>query len=361
MDNRQADALVALLPPLLRAYEVLFLVARHYHPPRFAQLMAQIGTPDEDLAVARAAEFDALGDFGGMKHALAAGCDAALEAFSGLRRALDGGDDIRSVFRAFRSVPLGLEALYPLAAVLPPVNRFFLDPTLRSDSALAERFLRPPADENVGVMEFAASDGEGDGERGGFWLYVPETYSTERPMPLVVALHGGSGTGRQFLWSWLRDARGRGAILVAPTAIGQTWALMGDDIDTPNVERIVEFVRSNWAVDASRLLLTGMSDGGTFTYVSGLGANSPFTHLAPVSAAFNPMLAEMIDGERVLGLPIHIVHGALDWMFPASMAQEAERALSRAGARVTYREIADLSHAYPREMNAAMLEWLVRT
>jgi phospholipase/carboxylesterase len=173
-----------------------------------------------------------------------------------------------------------------------------------------------------------------------------------------MALHGGSGTGHQFLWSWLRDARSRGAILVAPTSIGSTWALMGDDVDTPNILRILEFVRSTWAVDEARLLLTGMSDGGTFTYVSGLQAGSPFTHLAPVSAAFHSLLGEMIDMERVYGLPIHIVHGTQDWMFSPTMAQEAERTLRRAGANVTYREIEDLSHAYPREMNAVLLAWL---
>ena len=130
----------------------------------------------------------------------------------------------------------------------------------------------------------------GDGERGGFWLYVPEHYSPDRAWPLVMALHGGSGTGRQFLWSWLRDARSRGAILVAPTSVQGTWALTGTDVDTPNLVRILDFVRSEWTVDPARLLLTGMSDGGTFTYVSGLEAGSPFTHLAPVSAAFHPLL-----------------------------------------------------------------------
>jgi phospholipase/carboxylesterase len=60
----------------------------------------------------------------------------------------------------------------------------------------------------------------------------------------------------------------------------------------------------------------------------------------------------------VRGLPIHVVHGALDWMFPAAMAREAQQALAAAGADVTYREVEDLSHTYPREMNAAMLEWL---
>ena len=196
------------------------------------------------------------------------------------------------------------------------------------------------------------------GERGGYWLYVPENYVPDRAWPLVMALHGGSGTGRTFLWSWLRDARSRGAILVAPTSVGNTWALTGSDPDTPNLMRILELIRSRWNVDPARLLLTGMSDGGTFTYVSGLEAGSPFTHLAPVSAAFHPLLAQTADSDRLRGLPIHIIHGALDWMFPVELARHAHVALSRAGAVVTYREIEDLSHTYARELNGSMLSWL---
>jgi phospholipase/carboxylesterase len=33
--------------------------------------------------------------------------------------------------------------------------------------------------------------------------------------------------------------------------------------------------------------------------------------------------------------------------------------LAAAGANVTYREVDDLSHTYPREMNAAILSWLM--
>jgi phospholipase/carboxylesterase len=70
------------------------------------------------------------------------------------------------------------------------------------------------------------------------------------------------------------------------------------------------------------------------------------------------MLAAMADRERLRGLPIHIAHGALDWMFPVAMAREARDALAAAGAAVTYREIDDLSHAYPRELNRDLLTWL---
>ena len=70
------------------------------------------------------------------------------------------------------------------------------------------------------------------------------------------------------------------------------------------------------------------------------------------------MMAEIADHERLRGLPVHIVHGRLDWMFPVQVARQTKDALSAAGAEVTYRELDDLSHTYPREMNAEILKWL---
>ena len=48
-------------------------------------------------------------------------------------------------------------------------------------------------------------------------------------------------------------------------------------------------------------------------------------------------------------------------MFPVELAQQAHRVLSRAGAAVTFREVEDLSHCYPRELNGALLNWLETT
>jgi phospholipase/carboxylesterase len=67
----------------------------------------------------------------------------------------------------------------------------------------------------------------------------------------------------------------------------------------------------------------------------------------------------MADADRVRGLPVHIVHGAQDWMFSARTAQSAEQSLANAGADVIYREIADLSHTYPRDENGAILDWFL--
>jgi phospholipase/carboxylesterase len=292
-------------------------------------------------------------DFADVQSALQAASDAALKAFEGLRAVQNGNGDLVAVFRALRHAPRAQEALYPLAEKFPPVSSFFVDPAGRDDADLLAR-LAAQAGQDTGIMH----DHNEAGSRGGFSLYVPEYYTPDRAWPLVMALHGGSGNGRGFLWSWLRDARSQGAILVAPTATGNTWALMGDDDDTANLGRILGAVCSRWNVDPARLLLTGMSDGGTFCYVTGLESASPFTHLAPVSATFHPLMAEMADAGRLRGLPVYLVHGRLDWMFPVQVARQTRDALAAAGADVTYRELDDLSHCYPREMNAPILNWL---
>jgi phospholipase/carboxylesterase len=353
MSEAVVDDIVAVLPPLLQSLEALSFVARHLNPPDFDRVMQAAGMPDQALQSVRERITGWPEEFSGIRIPLETASDAALAAFGGLRMVHSGHGDIGAVFKALRYAPRAQEALYPLAAKLPPVSNFFVEPALREDAALLAR-LAAPASDNSGIIH----DHNEPGSRGGYSLYVPEYYTPDREWPLVMALHGGSGNGRNFLWSWLRDARSFGAILVAPTATGSTWALMGDDTDTPNLVRILDSVRARWNIDPKKMLMTGMSDGGTFCYVSGLDGASPFTHLAPVSATFHPLMAEIADADRLRGLPIYIVHGRLDWMFPVQVARQTQQALSAAGAEVAYRELDDLSHTYPREMNAAILQWL---
>jgi phospholipase/carboxylesterase len=353
MSEAVVDDIVAVLPPLLQSLEALGFIARHLNPPDFDRIMEAAGQPDEALKAVRPRLANWPEQFSNIRTSLETASDAALAAFAGLRAVQLGNGDLVAVFRALRYAPRAQEALYPLAAKLPPVSSFFIDPASREDTDLLAR-LAAPANENTGIFH----DSTKPGSRGGFSLYIPEYYTPERAWPLVMALHGGSGNGRGFLWSWLRDARSQGAILVAPTATGSTWALMGEDTDTPNLARILDLVRGRWNVDPTKLLLTGMSDGGTFCYVTGFESASPFTHLAPIAATFHPLMTEIADADRLRGLPVHIVHGRLDWMFPVQGARQTHQLLQAAGAEVTYRELDDLSHTYPREMNAQILKWL---
>ena len=291
-----------------------------------------------------------------MRHCLERAGNAALAGLTSFIAAGEEPQPIVAAYRALRNYARACEALYPLAAHLKPVGQFFLETSARDDATLAAKLAAvDPAREHVGFMHL---DGPA-GTRGGFSLYVPEYYDPAVAYPLVVAMHGGSGNGGAFLWSWVREARTRGLVVIAPTAKGSTWSLMEPEVDGPNIDRMVDQVAADWNIDRSRMLLTGMSDGGTFTYVLGLrgdAASRIWRRSPPLSI---PMMMTFAEPSRVRGLPVRIVHGAQDWMFPPEMAQGAERALQQAGADVSYREIADLSHTYPRDENAALLDWFL--
>jgi len=351
------DAIASLVPATLRALYALEFTGRHLSPANLPRLIDAVAGRNDDVKTALSASRAMAWPerLAPVRTCLEGAAEAAGEGISGLLAAGDAPQPIVAAYRALRGYARAAEAIYPMASHLKPVSQFFLEPAARDDAALLDRLAAADATrDGVGVMHV----GGPAGTRGAFSLYVPETHDTQ-PRPLVVAMHGGSGNGGAFLWSWLREARTRGLIVIAPTASGSTWSLMEPEVDGPNIDRMVAHVASQWSIDPTRLLLTGMSDGGTFTYVLGLGADCRFTHLAPVAAAFHPMMMGLANPDRVRGLPIHIVHGAQDWMFPPGVAQSARHALEQAGAMVIHREIADLSHTYPRDENSAILDWFL--
>ena len=239
---------------------------------------------------------------------------------------------------------------YPLRLALPPIAAFFAEPFRRDEPASLEA--AEGATAKVGLFR----SGE-PGARGGFDLYVPESYAGSEAWPLVVALHGGSGQGGDFLWSWLREARSRRFLLLSPTSRGSTWSLNAPETDGRVLREITARVSAEWNVDREHVLLTGLSDGATMTGLVGLGDEVPFTHLAPACGVLHPMNFAIGNLDRARDKPIYLIHGALDWMFPVAMAREAAAALEEAGAKLVYHEIEDLSHTYPREENARIIEW----
>lgn len=191
------------------------------------------------------------------------------------------------------------------------------------------------------------------GHHGGFSLYVPESYQPARPWPLIVALHGGSGNGRDFLWMWVREARSRGYLLVAPTAGRDTWG----ESDDRGLLEILNWIGRNYHLDSARILLTGLSDGATFTLLYGLAHPSVYGALAPLCGVLHPANEAIGNLERARDRPIYLVHGGLDFLFPVTLARYARDQLQAAGAQVTYRELPDLSHTYPRSENVRILAW----
>ena len=353
-------AIEAVLPPLLSTLERVTWVQRHLDPAvagRLADALApcapSLETPLRALEGQRGEE-----ELEFLRERVVQVAGQTLELVAAFVAAARAGGDPFDLYRALRRFARIQEALYPVAPVVDAVSRWFLEPDRRFDDALVER-LREGAmrdgDSRVGVLH---ADNERD-ERGGCSLYVPETWDGRTPLPLVVALHGGHGHGRDFLWSWLRDARSRGALVLAPTSLDRTWSLMGEDVDGEPLLQIVEHVATRYPVDRTRMLVTGMSDGATYALRVGAREGTPFTHLALLCGVVHPMVVADGGLERLRERPVYHVHGALDWMFPVATARLGRDLLLKAGARVVYRELDDLSHTYPRDENPRILDWLL--
>jgi len=353
------EAVDAFLPPLLGTLERVGWVQRHLYPPRAGRLAAELAPRAAAMAGPLAAlekpEWPA--DLCFMRDRLVQVGRQTVDLVAAFVEAAKPSGDAIELYRALRRFALVQETLYPLAPALPPVSRWFLEPARREDDGLVARLASAALRDDVrtGVLH-AANDRDA---RGGFSLYVPEAWDGRTPMPLVVALHGGHGHGRDFLWSWLREARSRDVLVLAPTSRDRTWSIMGaEDVDAPALRQMVEGVAARYAVDESRVLLTGMSDGATYALLCGLGDGMPFTHLAPACGVLHPFLLGGGALGRARGRAIYVVHGALDWMFPVHTAQMMRDVLAAAGARLVYREIEDLSHTYPRDENPRILDWL---
>jgi len=354
------SAIDELLAPLLITLERMMWVQRHLHPQLAGQLADQLEPPAEGIAAPLQALEDATWpeNLVFMRERLLDVGHRTLDMVKGFVEAARTSADPLDLYRAVRRFARVQETLYPLAPAFDPVSRWFLEPALRGNDDLVARLrvgaLRDDGVE-VGVLH---ADNEREA-RGGFSLYVPEAWDGQASMPLVVALHGGSGHGRDFLWSWLREARGRNVLVLSPTAQDRTWSIMGGaDVDADRLRETIESVATRYPVDRARVLLTGMSDGATYALLLGLRSGPPFTHLAPACGVLHPLLfAGGLD--RAQDFPIYLIHGALDWMFPVYTARMGRDALLSAGARLVYREIEDLSHTYPRDENPRILEWLV--
>lgn len=362
--NPFLEALAGAVLPLLYAMDALSFARQRVDPFTMPQLHEAVGHTEEPLQEALPAfrsadwpEGEGLADFRQRVETAAAG---VAQAFAGLKAAaeVEGFDALRLARRGFKGLMEAERALYPMAALSPPISTYFLTEDAREDKALAEK-LNAAADNPHPAGGIVEMPGPG-GLNGGYARYIPEYLDPSAPAPVIIAMHGGRGNGPEFLWSWQQAARARGCVLLAPTAVGDTWAITSDDVDSPNIERIILETEAAQLLDWSKVLLTGMSDGGTFSYVSGLMDGSPATHLAPFAASFHPMLLEFVSPSRLANLPVRLTHGARDWMFAIDMARTAAAALQSKSVRIDFHELPDRAHVFPADQTAATIDWFLQ-
>ncbi|MEH2121960.1 extracellular catalytic domain type 1 short-chain-length polyhydroxyalkanoate depolymerase [Nostoc sp.] len=120
---------------------------------------------------------------------------------------------------------------------------------------------------------FGASDGEltEQGSVRTYYIYTPKSYSSSRPMPLVLVFHGDDGSGRSIsnVSGFNELAEQKGFIVVYPDGIDHTWSLRKkgkrkiDDISF--VKNLINHLQQVRNIDKRRIYATGFSKGGILT------------------------------------------------------------------------------------------------
>jgi phospholipase/carboxylesterase len=253
----------------------------------------------------------------------------------------------------------GLYELYELRDQLPLIAAHFLmpgaqAPVAAAPGAVATGFIHR---KRQGAAE-SARRGQITDERSDYTLYIPEDYSPDRPLPLIVALHGGYGQGSEYVWTWLRPARSRGYAILAPKSLGETWDMRAPSTDTRSVVRMFDEVTREYVIDRDRVYLSGLSDGGIFTYLLGLEQSQLFRGIAPVAGALHQAVDRMLREGRGKDTPIFVVHGVHDFIFPVSFTRQTCDLLKQIGYNVTYEELPEWGHALPYSINERLvLPW----
>lgn len=241
-----------------------------------------------------------------------------------------GAAFINSLVQCRQLLVQTLEELFAVRAQLPVLGAHF--------------GANPAAGGNPGTGLIAWEAGE---EHEACALYVPDHYSPDREWPLIVALHGASGSGREYVWTWQRLAAEHGYLVLAPKSTEITWSVLQPHIDVASVTGAIDRALAAYRIDRKRVFLTGLSDGATFSYLVAFLAPEYFAGVAPIAGELSQVAEPLLRRREGREVPLLVVHGAHDHIFPIQTVRSTSGLLQHLGYDIRFDELADWGHAYP--------------
>lgn len=127
-------------------------------------------------------------------------------------------------------------------------------------------------------------------DRDGYFYAPPRHHNA----PVVLYLHGATGSGERAIGRFTEYAERTGTIVVAPDSREYTWGLVtGDEkADLAFIDRALNKIFARCSVDAKRIAVAGFSDGASAALSWGLLDGERFCGIAAFSPGFIHLSAE---------------------------------------------------------------------
>jgi predicted peptidase len=184
-------------------------------------------------------------------------------------------------------------------------------------------------------------------------LFIPPDYNDQKPYPLVLWLHGSGGAGTDniaqisedqipgtHLWTEPQTQTMHPAFVLAPQNPGN-WVERADALSPRMllVLGMLDSVKAQFNIDATRIYVAGQSDGGYGTWNLITQRPELFAAAIPLCGGGVPRLAG-----RVAKMPLWVFHGLRDDVVPVSESRNMIAAIRKAGGRPKYTEYARVGH-----------------
>ncbi len=201
----------------------------------------------------------------------------------------------------------------------------------------------PEADERVVAPTGFVFKSVRIGERAlEYVVYVPRAYHAGKKWPAVVFLHGSGesgtdgqkqiaqGIGTNILWNADRWP----CIVMMPQK--PTSQLQWEDEDDLVMAMLAQ-TRKEYEIDADRIALTGLSQGGHGTWSIGVAHADLWCALAPICGyadQHNGKLKPEEIAAKLKGVPMWIFHGEDDDVVSPEQSKAVAEAMKKAGGNV---------------------------
>jgi len=142
-----------------------------------------------------------------------------------------------------------------------------------------------------------------EGETNVWYEYIPTFYTGDKAVPLVIALHGGGGTGKGQAShsSWSKVADRENIIIVYPNYAGK---------DPEFLKKLIDVISGKYNIDKTRIYMDGFSMGDIMTFAF---ARKYGDVLAAAACFGGPTAPESIkEATPVASLPIFQIRGEED-------------------------------------------------
>jgi len=128
-----------------------------------------------------------------------------------------------------------------------------------------------------------------------YLLHVPPPIEGDAARPLVIMLHGGTGTaaGAAALYGWPAKSDAEGFLVAFPDGVGRTWnaehccgpSYRQDVDDVGFIASVIDDIAKRADVDRRRIFATGMSNGAMMSYRLAAERADLFAAIGPVAGS----------------------------------------------------------------------------